>query len=598
MQPFLGKIVLGLDACPCKKSGSRGPRMRHVANKTQPPGAPRMKPPRSPKRETAVADQLDTTAFPTLSQHQLQRLEELGAKRSFADGEHLFREGDRDYSFFAITSGQAVVVETSSGQQQTVVTHEPGHFTGDVSMLTGRPAVVSIRAVGGCTAIEILPQRLRQMLAEIPCLSDLLIDAFQVRRQLLEQAGFVGVRVIGANDDRQTLRLREFFYKNRVPHTYYDTSQEEGRQALQELDKAATDTPVIQCSGHVVSKPSLADVAECLSISRRIPDELYDTVIIGAGPAGLAAAVYGASEGLATLCVDGMGPGGQAAQSSRIENYMGFPAGLSGADLANRGYLQALKFGAQFTAPVTVQSLAPEGNDQLALTLCTGQRVRSRTVVVATGVSYRRLPVDGCERLEGAGVYYSATSVEARHCRDAVAVVIGGGNSAGQAAMYLAQHASRVKMLLRGGNLRSSMSDYLASRIERTDNIDVLTHTELTRIDGQNRLQQIQIGNNQTGHSEDLPCVGVFIFVGARPHTEWLPDSVALDERGFITTGPEVQHSDRWPLERTPCELETTMPGVFAAGDVRSGTTKRCAFAVGDGALAITCVHQHLRQHA
>ena len=365
-----------------------------------------------------------------------------------------------------------------------------------------------------------------------------------------------------------------------------------------QLGKTADETPIIACSGHVQSKPSLGNVAECLGISRKIKDDVYDVLIAGAGTAGLAAAVYGASEGLKTLCIDGMGPGGQAGQSSKIENYMGFPSGLPGAELANRGYLQALKFGAEFTAPVMVRSLERLADDLHAVEFCTGQKVRAKTVLVATGVSYRRLPIDGCQRLEGAGVYYSATSVEARVCRDSTAIVVGGGNSAGQAAMFLAQHAKEVKILLRGDNLRKSMSDYLAKRIEQARNIEVNYHAELSQLHGDRRLENDVITNNQTDADQHVDCSGVFIFVGAKPHTDWLPASVALDARGFVLTGPSIQSCSKWPLERAPCELETTSPGVFAAGDVRSGTTKRCAFAVGDGALAISCVHQYLSASA
>lgn len=533
-------------------------------------------------------------AFPTLSSKEMDCLRQLGQQRSFADGEPLYENGEKNFSFFAITAGEVVVVENSTGVEQEVTTHTSGEFTGDVAMLTGRPAIVTIRAKGGCEAIEITSRQARSMLAELPELSDKLLEAFQLRRQILEQSSFLGIRVVGAADDQSTLRLREFFYKNKVPHTFHDIAESQGQAALEELDYTVDDTPIISCSQHVESKPSLAKVAECLGISRQIRDDVYDVLIVGAGPAGLAAAVYGASEGLTTLCVDGMGPGGQAGQSSRIENYMGFPSGLTGAELANRGYLQALKFGAEFTAPVVVRSLATADDGMHSVELCTGQKVRTRSVLIATGASYRRLPIDGCQRLEGAGVFYSATSVEARMCLDSTAIVIGGGNSAGQAAMFLARHASQVKLVLRGADLRKSMSDYLANRIEKTNVIEVMLNTEVEHILGQSRLENLTLRNNESGQRQQQNCSGLFIFVGAKPHTEWLPDTVALDEDGFVLTGPTVQENGNWTLDRTPCELETSLPGVFAVGDVRSGTTKRCAFAAGDGALGITCVHQYL----
>lgn len=546
------------------------------------------------RRSTMARDFNDPVAFPTLTDAEMACLEERGEVRRFRDGETLFEVGEKNYSFFAIRSGSVAIIETSSGIPRDVVTHGPGSFTGDVDVLTGRPAVVSAVARGECEAVEINSIRIRRILGEVPTLSDKLLEAFQSRRRLLEASEFLGIRVIGAAGSRDVARLREFFYKNNVPHTFFDVETQDGMRLLEEFGAAPADTPVLACSEYVERKPALSRVAECLGISRRIRDDLYDVLIVGSGPAGLAAAVYGASEGLKTLIVDQVGPGGQAGQSSRIENYMGFPAGISGAELANRGYLQALKFGAEFTAPVSVLSMSCNDTGEYVLEFCTGQQVRTKSVLVATGASYRRLPVEGCEKFEGAGVYYSATTVEDRVCHGATAIVVGGGNSAGQAAMFLSQHAQLVKLLLRGDDLRKSMSNYLAERIENSPGIEVLRHTEVCQLSGNSRLESVGIRNNRTGETAHVDCPGLFIFVGAKPHTEWLPESVTLDEKGFVLTGPAIQSHETWSLDRAPCELETTCPGVFAAGDVRSGTTKRCAFAVGDGALAITCVHQFL----
>ncbi|EMI27518.1 FAD-dependent oxidoreductase [Rhodopirellula europaea] len=537
----------------------------------------------------------DNAAFPRLTEEELACLEDIGTVRRFSDGEQLFDLGEMDYSFFAVKSGAVRILDHSHGEPREVALHEANSFAGDVDLLTGRPAVISAVAKGDCETIEVTACRIRRMLGEIPTLSDKLLDAFQLRRARLESSGFLGIRLAGSSHSKETMHLQEFFYKNKVPHTLFDTDTDAGQKLLREWDVTEKDTPVLGCGKRVVCKPSLADVAECLGICRDIPDELYDVLIVGAGPAGLAAAVYGASEGLQTLVVDRMGPGGQAGQSSRIENYMGFPSGLTGADLANRGYLQALKFGAQFTAPVSVASIVQDDSGVHVVSFCTGQKVRTRTVLIATGASYQRLPLDACERFEGMGVYYSATSVEARLCRESTAVVVGGGNSAGQAAMFLSQHAADVRLLLRGNDLRKGMSSYLADRIEKQSNIEVMCHTELCEMAGDKHLERVEIRNNQTEEREMLDCPSAFIFVGAKPHTEWLPDSVALDDRGFVMTGPMIHHHEKLPEGRTPCELETTSPGVFACGDVRSGTTKRCAFAVGDGALAITCVHQYLQ---
>lgn len=536
-------------------------------------------------------------AFPRLTPDEMACLAQIGRPRHFDDGEVLIECGEKDYPFFAIRSGQVAIIDTSSGTPQEVVVHTARSFAGDIDVLTGRPAVISAVARGACEAIEISADRVRHMLRDVPTLSDKLLAAFQSRRELLEASGFMGIRLLGAADSKDVLAIREFFYKNKVPHTLFDLATQRGRELLESLHLTSDDTPVLACGEHVESKPALSQIAECLGISRHIPHVVYDVLIVGAGPCGLAAAVYAGSEGLRTLLVDRVGPGGQAGQSSRIENYMGFPAGISGADLANRGYLQALKFGCEFTAPVTVASLQPVPAGDHLVTFCTGQEVRTRTVLIATGASYRRLPLDNCERLEGAGVYYSATSVEARLCRDSTAIVVGGGNSAGQAAMFLAQHARNVKLILRGDDLGKSMSSYLTGRIANSPQIEVWKHTEIDALDGDSHLHRVTLRNNQTGERTHVDCSSIFVFVGARPHTEWLGPSVALDDHGFVLTGPAAGHHPLWQLDRTPCELETTLPGVFASGDVRSGTTKRCAFAAGDGALAITCVHQHLSTH-
>lgn len=536
----------------------------------------------------------ENRAFPKMTDEEMRCIVEIGSRRSYRDGEPLFQAGDRDFSFFVIESGAVRIVEHSTGEERQVTVHREREFTGDVDMLTGRPAVVSALADGACEAIEISARQIRRVLGEVPTLSDKLLQAFRTRRRILEASGFMGLRIVGSSDSKATLGIREFLYKNSVPHTFFDAATDEGGEQLRRLGATKDDLPVVGCGERVERRPSLARIAECLGISREIEGDLYDVLIVGAGPAGLAAAVYAGSEGLRTLVIDRVGPGGQAGQSSKIENYMGFPSGLSGAELANRGYLQALKFGAEFTAPVDVVSFTTEPDGEHRIALCTGQTVRTKSVLIATGVSYRRLPVEHGERLEGAGVFYSATSVEARACRNATAIVVGGGNSAGQAAMFLAAQAKNVLMLLRGGDLRKSMSDYLAKRIEQTGNIEVCLHTEVDGLSGSERLDRVRLREARSETVRTVDCAGVFIFVGAKPHTEWLPEGIALDERGFVLTGAGVRNRAPWPLDRDPCELETSRPGVFAAGDVRSGTTKRCAFAAGDGALAITCVHQHL----
>ncbi|MDG3002612.1 FAD-dependent oxidoreductase [Paludisphaera mucosa] len=534
-------------------------------------------------------------AFPRLTEAEVAHLADLAELCTFEDGESVFQAGERGVSLYVVESGLIAIVDESAEESKTVVVHGPGEFTGDVSLLTDRPAVISAYARGATRAYCVGPAELRRVIQEIPDLSDKLLDAFQARRVLLERSGFVGVRVFGRLGDPDLTVIREFFDKNKVPHTWVDVEATDGRTAMEALGVAVDQLPFVSCNrGTRSPRPTVTRLAECLGLKRRIRTEPFDLVIVGAGPAGLAAAVYGASEGLSTILLDRFGPGGQAGTSSRIENYMGFPAGLAGSELANRGYLQALKFGAELVAPVEVRSMTRDGRMHL-LELDDGQVVSGRTVLIATGASYQRLPIDGCERWDGGGIFYSCTSVHARSCREGRAAVVGGGNSAGQAAMYLADHTAGATLLLRGGDIRKSMSDYLARRIERHEKIEVLRHVEVDAIEGESSLRGVRLRDVREGGVRNLDCTAVFVFIGAQPRTEWLPPDIAVDSKGFIITGADAAQSAKWPLkDREPCVVETTSPGVFAAGDVRSNTTKRVAFAVGDGALAVTCAHRVL----
>ncbi len=544
-----------------------------------------------------IVDYEHHLAFPTLSEAEIDCLAGLSKVCSFEDGEAIFLAGQRGLPFYVVESGEIAIVDESNAEPRTIVVHGPREFTGDVSLLTDRPAVISAYARGACRAYCVSQAELRQVIQEIPDLSDKLLEAFQTRRIMLERSGFVGVRLFGHLGDPDVTVIREFFDKNKVPHTWIDADDAEGRAALQSLGVGPDQLPFVTCNrGTRSPRPTVTRLAECLGLKRQIRTEPFDLVIVGAGPAGLAAAVYGASEGLATIVLDRFGPGGQAGTSSRIENYMGFPAGLTGAELANRGYLQALKFGAELVAPVEVRSMTCEDRMH-RLVLDDGQVVRGRTVLIATGASYQRLPVAGCERWDGAGIFYSCTSVHARSCRSGRAAVVGGGNSAGQAVMFLAEHTTGATLLLRGGDLRKSMSAYLARRIERHPKIEVLRHVEVDAVEGDRTITGLRLRDVRDGSSRDLDCSAVFVFIGAQPRTGWMPPSIAVDPKGFILTGADAAKSDRWPLsDREPCTVETTCPGVFAAGDVRSGTTKRVAFAVGDGALAVTCAHRVLAE--
>jgi thioredoxin reductase (NADPH) len=545
----------------------------------------------------ATVDHGYQLAFPKLTEAEIDCLRDLANVCTFEDGESIFQAGQRGVSLYVVTSGEIAIVDDSGPEPKTIVVHGQNEFTGDVSLLTDRPAIISAFAKGTVRAYCVSPGELRRVIQEIPDLSDKLLEAFQTRRIMLERSGFVGVRVFGHLGDPDLTVIREFFDKNKVPHTWIDADDPVGQAAMRSLDVDPDQLPFVSCNrGTRSPRPTVTRLAECLGLKRQIRTEPFDLVIVGAGPAGLAAAVYGASEGLATIVLDRFGPGGQAGTSSRIENYMGFPSGLTGADLANRGYLQALKFGAELVAPVEVRSMTCE-DKMHRLVLDDGQIVSGRTVLIATGATYQRLPVAGCERWDGAGVFYSCTSVHARSCKSGRAAVIGGGNSAGQAAMFLAEHTAGATLLLRGGDIRKSMSDYLARRIERHEKIEVIRHVEVEAVGGERTLTGLKLRDVRDGKIRDIDCSAVFVFIGARPRTEWLPPSIAIDTKGFILTGADAAQSERWPLaDREPCAVETTCPGVFAAGDVRSKTTKRVAFAVGDGALAVTCAHRVLAE--
>jgi thioredoxin reductase (NADPH) len=543
-------------------------------------------------------DFLREFAFPKLSEAEVESLAGLEPTVcSFKDGDAVFQVGQRGVPFYVVISGEIAIVDESGPEAKTLVAHGRNGFTGDVSLLTDRPAIVSAYARGAVQAYCVSQSELRRVIQEIPDLSDKLLEAFQMRRLILERSGFVGVRVFGHLGDPDLTAIREFFDKNKVPHTWIDVDDPDGQAAMQSLGVSPAQLPFVSCHrGTRAPRPTVTRLAECIGLKRQIRTEPFDLVIVGAGPAGLAAAVYGASEGLDTILLDRFGPGGQAGTSSRIENYMGFPAGLTGADLANRGYLQALKFGAELVAPVEVRSMTCE-DKMHRLVLDDGQIVSGRTVLIATGASYQRLPVAGSERWDGSCIFYSCTSVHARSCKNGNAAVIGGGNSAGQAVMFLAEHTAKVTLLLRGGDLRKSMSEYLARRIERHERIEVIRHVEVDAIEGDGAITGLRLRDVREGGFREIDCSAVFVFIGARPRTEWMPPSIALDSKGFIITGADAARSERWPLtNREPCVVETTCPGVFAAGDVRSNTTKRVAFAVGDGALAVTCAHRVLSE--
>src|SRR6185369_15458518 len=482
--------------------------------------------------------------------------------------------GDRDFGFFVVKSGKVEIIDDSGDVPKTVTIHGPGNFTGDVAHLTGGAALVSAVARGDCEVYEISPGGVREVINLHPALGDTILQAFIARRQLLQESGeFAGVRVIGSRYSSDTSRVRDFLAKNRLPFTWLDLeANPDVAQLLKQFGVSEADTPVVTWGRKLILRnPSDRELAEALGIRRPLEHTTYDLIVVGAGPAGLGAAVYAASEGLTTVVLESAGPGGQAGRSMRIENYLGFPTGIAGSELAERAAVQAGKFGARLPVPTPVTSLTFD-NAYPVLHLDTGETVSAKCLLIATGADYRRLTAEGCEKFEGSGVYYAATPTEVAVCRAADVVVVGGGNSAGQAAVFLAGIAQKVYLVVRGRDLYKDMSAYLARRIEQTPNIEVLLDTEVRQMRGDGHLSAVDIVNRKTGEVRTLETPALFSFIGAVPRTEWLPPEIEKDAKSFIRTGAALAKSPHWMARRQPFLLETSRPGVFAAGDVRSGS--------------------------
>ena len=543
-------------------------------------------------------------AFPHLTPRDLQQLRPFGTPCSYEDGQVVFSAGDDAVDLFIVESG-AMEILNPAQDNRSVVTHGAGQFSGDIDLLTRRPPLVTGVARGRTQLTRIAGVRIREVLNKVPHFGEILLAAAQERRRLLLETGAVGLKVVGPGKCRDTMLVREFLFKNFVPFIWYDSVSEEG-QGLMRSWGMPTRSPVIEFgNGRRLINPTLRELALSAGVWRDCPSDLVDLVIVGAGPAGIAAAVYAASEGVSTVVLDRLGPGGQAGASSRIENFIGFPNGLSGNELATRGVLQMLKFGARMVAPVVVDRIdstgGPDGFHTLHLDC--GTHLRTRTILAATGVRWRQLDVEGSERFESAGVHHACTSVEAGVYDNQDVAVVGAGNSAGQAAMFLAECCrTRTVHLLVRRRLGKDMSDYLVGRILAAPNILVREGVEVSSLHGERRLEGLSLRTfnpnrgvplNQETSTQTLPVSAVFVFIGAEPGGAWLPDAVARDPLGYVLTGVDAMKSGRWPLTtREPCPLETTVPGILAAGDIRSGSTKRVGFAVGDGSLAVTCVHK------
>lgn len=543
--------------------------------------------------------------FPTLTPEQMARIAPHGRMRAVQEGEVLIRVGERDVPFFVVTAGRIEIVQPSgglTGVETPVAVHGPGQFTGEVNMLSGRSSLVEARATEPGMLIELEHGELLSLVQTDSELSEIIMRAFILRRVELIAHGISDVILLGSTHCAGTLRVREFLTRNGHPYTYVDLDQDTGVQdLLDQFQVSEEDIPVLICSGEwVLRNPTPPQIAECLGFNDDIdPTQVRDLVIIGAGPSGLAAAVYGASEGLDVLVLESSAPGGQAGSSSKIENYLGFPTGISGQELAARAYNQAQKFGAQVMIARGASRFACERRPY-ALETEDGTRVLARAVIIATGAEYRRLSLPNLSQFEGAGVYYGATFMEAQLCSGEEVIVVGGGNSAGQAAVFLAQTARRVRMLIRSAGLAESMSRYLIRRIEENPRIDLRTHTEITALDGTYHLDRVTWRDHRSGEEETHDIRHVFVMTGAAPSTRWLDGCVAVDAKGFIKTGPDLSKDElaaaQWPLARAPYLLETSLPGVFAVGDVRGGNIKRVASAVGEGSIAVAFVHQVLHE--
>jgi thioredoxin reductase (NADPH) len=539
--------------------------------------------------------------FPTLTEAQIARIAAHGRRRQVQPGETLLDVGDQ-LRFFVVTKGKIDIFNVSGSTESLIVTLTPGQFTGEVNLLAGRRGFTRIRASEASEVIEVEREHLLEIIQADTELSDILMRAFILRRVELISHQIGDVVVLGSTYSAETLRIREFLTRNGYPHAYIDLDRNpDAQQLLDRFRVGVQDVPVVICRGQfVLRNPTNREIADCLGFNEAIDrTHVRDLVIVGAGPAGLAAAVYGASEGLDVLVIESEAPGGQAGSSSKIENYLGFPTGISGQELAGRAYIQAQKFGAEILIAKCAKRLACD-RKPYAIELDDGQSVSARAIVIASGAVYRKLSLDNAARFEGAGIYYGATFIESQLCCNEEVIVIGGGNSAGQAAVFLAQTSKCVHMLVRSDGLAASMSRYLIRRIEEHPSIDLRTCTEVIAVEGTNYLERVTWRDKRTGKTETRDIRHIFVMTGAVPNSRWLDGCLLVDANGFIKTGIDLTQEELtkagWPPGRRPDLLETSLPGVFAVGDVRAGNVKRVASAVGEGSIAIATVHRVLRE--
>ena len=540
--------------------------------------------------------------FPTLNPTQIARISVHGKKRAVQAGEVLVEPGDSNFPFFLVILGAMEIMLPTCEGEDPVVVHQAGQFSGEVGILSGRRSMVRARMREAGEVIEVDRSGLQELIDTDSELSEILMRAFILRRVEFIAHGWGDAVLLGTNNSSGTLRIKEFLTRNGYPHAYIDLEGEsEVQELLDHFQVTAGDVPIVICRGKIVLRnPTNQQVADCLGFNEGIDlTKVRDVIVVGAGPSGLAAAVYAASEGLDVLVIETYAPGGQAGSSSKIENYLGFPTGISGQDLAGRAYTQAQKFGARVVIARGAARLEC-GRSPYLVEIEGGTNVPARVVIIATGAEYRKLPLENLSHFEGNGVYYGATFLEAQVCGNEEVIIVGGGNAAGQAAVFLSQTAKRVHMLIRSGRLADAMSRYLIRRIEESKAITLHTDTEVVGLEGNDRLDRVLCRNNKTGALDTREIRHIFLMTGANPNTGWLAGCLALDEKGFVKTGADLAPADlttaQWPLTRRPYLLEASLPGVFAAGDVRSGNVKRVASAVGEGSIAISMVHKVLQE--
>lgn len=537
-------------------------------------------------------------AFPKLTEGQLKSVAEVAVCKTYHNGDILLKAGEPEFKCHVIKKGEVEIIDMTGEEPTKLLVHGPLEFTGDVSNLAGRASNVDAVAKGTAEVYEICREELQKLISTKPELSEILLSAFSERAAALRQIHVTGIRVIGPQGLKDTFRIRDFLTRNRILFTWMDADADPYVVELLKKNKVEQkDLPVVAYGNEwLLRNPDNIELAMKIGLKKEIKDILYDLIIVGAGPAGLAAAVYGASEGLRTLVLESTATGGQAGTSSKIENYLGFPTGISGSELAVRATLQAGKFGALPSVASRVIDLQFE-NGYNVIRIESGETVRSKTLLIASGAEYKKLDLKNREKFEGRGIYYAATNMEVTLCAGQPVAVVGGGNSAGQGAVFLSEHVKKVYILVRGSSLSLTMSSYLVERINETENIEVMLNSEIMEINGDEQIDSITVFNNSTKQTSDLKINSIFSFIGANPNTEWLPEGIEKDPKGFICTGTSLIECKQWTLKRQPFLLETSRPGVFAAGDVRSLSSKRVSSAVGEGSMTVQFVHEYLKEN-